>query len=486
MEQHCLQLRLLAALVQALLPHSIGSGTDQFHVPGLGSGLAALTESPGQGDKAFSFASAQLEALKLVASDSIFQWEMFCLQYSSSHRTGPESVQAPMSLNLGHRPSPNDRLWRLLTLSLAQWFVNDPQVNLALSGVVTALAACPIRNLEGWISFNKQNSTHGDIHSEEDEEVPVVLFVLRSLVSQVGSLRQQVGEKMEPLLTERMAGFVFVDQLADALADPLLDEIRPLGGVGRKGYSGTVGELVSSSKVRKAWSSLLPKAGEQGSMNLVESTAQVLYSQIPVDAPDENRRSTPRPLRGGLARLFAGRGAEEMTSRAQSHTSQPNHLSHTASQASSNTSSSSTHSSTQAKPRSPAFVPTGRPFAQHYTRTQAVHVLVDPVVLPIAWRRQDKTLRFALDPALSGDKHREQPRGKSSQKAHAKPSGKHDRSSVSWDKDKAGEKTKTESVDVAGKVVSLSSVLDNIVLLREMIREIAAVLTARWAMGVDA
>ncbi|KAI8371029.1 Retinoic acid induced 16-like protein-domain-containing protein [Blakeslea trispora] len=55
-----------------------------------------------------------------------------------------------------------DRLLQILLNLLSHFFTQSSELNLALTGVIAALAMCPYRSLEGWISFSEQDRTHRD------------------------------------------------------------------------------------------------------------------------------------------------------------------------------------------------------------------------------------------------------------------------------------------------------------------------------------
>jgi hypothetical protein len=61
-----------------------------------------------------------------------------------------------------HRIRPSDRLLQILLSLLSHFFTQSTELNLALTGVVAALAICPYRSLEGWISFSESDQTSPD------------------------------------------------------------------------------------------------------------------------------------------------------------------------------------------------------------------------------------------------------------------------------------------------------------------------------------
>ncbi|KAI8067626.1 Retinoic acid induced 16-like protein-domain-containing protein [Gilbertella persicaria] len=61
-----------------------------------------------------------------------------------------------------HRVRSTDPLLQILLNLLSHFFTQSSELNLALTGVISALAMCPYRSLEGWISFSEQDRTNRD------------------------------------------------------------------------------------------------------------------------------------------------------------------------------------------------------------------------------------------------------------------------------------------------------------------------------------
>ncbi|KAG2235721.1 hypothetical protein INT48_009136 [Thamnidium elegans] len=61
-----------------------------------------------------------------------------------------------------HRIRPTDTLIQILLGLLSHFFAQTPELNLALTGVISSLAICPYRSLEGWISFCESDRTHAN------------------------------------------------------------------------------------------------------------------------------------------------------------------------------------------------------------------------------------------------------------------------------------------------------------------------------------
>ncbi|CEP16382.1 hypothetical protein [Parasitella parasitica] len=61
-----------------------------------------------------------------------------------------------------HRMRSNDPLLQILLDLLSHFFTQSAELNLALTGVIFALALCPYRSLQGWIAFSESDRTNRD------------------------------------------------------------------------------------------------------------------------------------------------------------------------------------------------------------------------------------------------------------------------------------------------------------------------------------
>ncbi|KAF8937521.1 hypothetical protein BGZ47_009021 [Haplosporangium gracile] len=71
-----------------------------------------------------------------------------------------------------HRLLPSDPLLQILLGTLSHFFAHTVELNLALTGVITSLAVCPCRSLEGWLLFKSSDVKRldEDRGSEEDSD----------------------------------------------------------------------------------------------------------------------------------------------------------------------------------------------------------------------------------------------------------------------------------------------------------------------------
>ncbi|KAF9312704.1 hypothetical protein BG003_006013 [Podila horticola] len=76
----------------------------------------------------------------------------------------PGSHPVPM-----HRLLPSDPLLQILLGTLSHFFAHSVELNLALTGVITSLAVCPYRSLEGWLLFKSTDGKRSSISGDEGE-----------------------------------------------------------------------------------------------------------------------------------------------------------------------------------------------------------------------------------------------------------------------------------------------------------------------------
>ncbi|KAG0262445.1 hypothetical protein BG011_010162 [Mortierella polycephala] len=77
---------------------------------------------------------------------------------------GPHTV--PM-----HRLLPSDPLLQILLGTLSHFFAHSVELNLALTGVITSLAVCPYRSLEGWLLFKSTDAKKGAMEGESQSKL---------------------------------------------------------------------------------------------------------------------------------------------------------------------------------------------------------------------------------------------------------------------------------------------------------------------------
>ncbi|KAI8998690.1 Retinoic acid induced 16-like protein-domain-containing protein [Trametes punicea] len=82
-------------------------------------------------------------------------------------------IETEARAKLKHRLNPNDPVLSLVLESLRRFFSNTPDMNMALTGVLATLALCPDRSLAGWLTFApKESTTPSRARDLDDDSLP--------------------------------------------------------------------------------------------------------------------------------------------------------------------------------------------------------------------------------------------------------------------------------------------------------------------------
>ncbi|OCH95550.1 hypothetical protein OBBRIDRAFT_745250 [Obba rivulosa] len=81
-------------------------------------------------------------------------------------------MQVEQRTTLKHRLNPNDPVLSSLLESLRKFFSNSPELNMALTGVLATLALCPDRSLAGWLTFAPRPPEEGRNGHAQDSPTP--------------------------------------------------------------------------------------------------------------------------------------------------------------------------------------------------------------------------------------------------------------------------------------------------------------------------
>ena len=153
-------------------------------------------------------------------------------------------------LKCKHQLTQNDPVLTLVLLALRKFFSNSPELNIALTGVLSTLAQDPCRSLAGWLTFaspdgdggrrprefSKEYEADGDDRSidykinedltyetlslpatsMDEKSRPLMYAIFHGLVTQLERYRHSV-EKFDRYLLERRQGLLFSENLTDAL-----------------------------------------------------------------------------------------------------------------------------------------------------------------------------------------------------------------------------------------------------------------------------
>ena len=150
-----------------------------------------------------------------------------------------------------HRLTQNEPVLSIILLALRRFFSNSPELNMALTEVLSTLAQDPRRSLAGWLTFaspdgggdrhaarefSKEYEADGDDRSidyrinedlayetlslpatgMDEKSRPLMYAIFHGLVTQLERYRHSV-EKFDRYLLERRQGLLFSENLTDAL-----------------------------------------------------------------------------------------------------------------------------------------------------------------------------------------------------------------------------------------------------------------------------
>ncbi|KAF8502558.1 Retinoic acid induced 16-like protein-domain-containing protein [Hysterangium stoloniferum] len=352
---------------------------------------------------------------------------LLSIQSQSAFRDGVMTERSTATFSMHHRLNPNDPLLGLILKSLRGFFSRSPESNIALTGVLAALASDPYRSLAGWLTFNIPKSdkmhneilsTHNILDDGDDRSVdfdmggisavgdidliamplnetlrPVLYSVLLGLVAQLDRYRAQV-ENFDKYLIERRQGLLFSENLNDALSlalEPVDDK---------------------SSSVRATNSATAPTSPVARSKQANKSSSLVSFL-------------TPKKK----------------------------------------ATAASTAMPTSLKPTTPPHrkVIAASPFGPHYQETGAI--AVQPLVAPLPasgpWSPARKPVWSTVDEDVFT-------------------------AGSTWRDEESDRYTEPkEGLITTVTKITLSQLLDNVVILEESIKELMAIIQARRSLGID-
>lgn len=386
---------------------------------------------------------------------------------------------ASVESGIRHRLKPNSKLVALTLTSMSQFFSHSPDLNLALTAVLAAMAIYPYRSLEGWLLPPVREDEASDLQDLIDRDLkreaasddgddrsidcavhelgrqdslfsPAVATPARpsptraalaksdSLLSILAALADSVAQyrlaipKFDDYLSERRQGLFFVENLADAL------------NLEGEGLGSAFGISQEPSTPRR------------------QSVQEATPLPLPSPAPR-------RPSRTGFVSLLSPRPSHSRTISAFS-TPPPPPLSRRVHQRSSSLDEALPTTTSKAAPISPARAGPASPFAAHYRQTGSIKV--QPIVVSTPLMRShtagDDEVEADEEDASSASPTRRLSRARSTTTPSEGSSGV-----------EQGDKKRTISP------VTLSTILDNVIVLEEFLKELASIIHVRRGFGVD-
>ncbi|KAF8212250.1 Retinoic acid induced 16-like protein-domain-containing protein [Mycena galopus ATCC 62051] len=353
---------------------------------------------------------------------------LFSIQSQSAFRLDtPEAADMESRQKLKHRLNPNDPILSLVLESLRKFFSNTPEFNIALTGVLATLALHPDRSLAGWLTFAISDSW---------DDKPEVAEVLDPEPDGDGDDRSIDFRIEEKLATDSN---ILPASRMDAASRPIVHTI----------FHGLVSQLERYRQLVDNFDKYLleRRQGLLFSENLTDALSFGLdLSEEPTQflvtpEPAQPVRPKPKPTASSFV--------NDVTSFLTPKKSKPT--------------KSFLPSDPSTPPRSQNRTISASPFAPHYQQTGSI--TVEPFVAPVPpsgpWTPA-KSSRWTTDEVdVFG--------GVWSDKTHT---------------------AEPESIDNGqrpGKLanVTLSQLLDNVVILEESIKELVAIIHARRSLGID-
>ncbi|PWN22832.1 hypothetical protein BCV69DRAFT_310342 [Microstroma glucosiphilum] len=478
------------------------------------------------------------------AEDALLRNSMYLygLQYGLTHgpsgQTSTNGSPVP-TLDLPypafrHRLDPREPLLRSILSRLRRFFEQPPDLNVALTGTITAIALCPYRSMDSWLAFERLSTSdfgvkQGDegydwkkapqlrkspaeAHGSKLPQVPIVLELLHRLVEHVQNYRAAISD-FDTFLDERRKGLLFVENITEALADTGHD------GDDDEGFFARSSAGPSAPKSEKARMRLWKSVGwstlgqtEIGNVHVLDAREVKLPPRQTDVASQRSLESSPSTF----TRLFGRSPAAKSKAMRKSEPSTPP--------------TKGTEAAAAGDKETQAL-----PFAEHYRQTAAITLQASFVPMPQGpwttsrastsgdlrvgkreWGPQSSTAPSASSPSLgdgsdSGislgkiekrtrfqlpEKDAEQTSSKGTpvKEPSAPPIGLFPSPSqedpdpfplaqlaypgLDEDEDEEARRTRGR--------VTLSDLLDNVVVLEEFIKELAAVLQMRRTLGIDA
>jgi hypothetical protein len=348
------------------------------------------------------------------------------IQAIQSHTSSSLNVSEETQTRMKHQLDPNDPILSAILEWLRKLFSNSPEFNIALTGVLASLAHDPFRSLTGWLTFGHLDDSPGTT------QLPMGggLNLSRQEDGDDRSADFQMGESRTPPPSSLDDGarpvVLTIFQSLVAQLERYRHSVDKFDQYLLERRQG----LLFSENLTDALTLVLDLDDTNNSANAQPSTGAVPAPEIPPQ---------PAPKRSGsLVSFLTPRKPKPSPSKvAQAKAAQGS-----------------------ASPKSMA----ASPFASHYQHTNAVPV--EPLEAPSPsegpWIPA-RHINFSAE--------------------------EEDVLSSGWDdkpRNTARSTSHSEEQAQGPKTVTLSRLLDNIVILEESIKEMAAVVQARRALGIDA
>lgn len=425
-----------------------------------------------------------------------------------------------------HRLDPSDVLLRAILARLRRFFEQPPQVNVALTALIATVCVCPYRNVEGWLSCSSSSSAaNGNASSSSAPSPPILLLLLRSLVAHVQIYRAQVPD-FDAALEERRRGLLYVENLSDALAGATEDGEEQESGIGAGGVGAGAGSAGEKERLWRestalSWPGL--EAVRRGGEEWGSSGRRTRKDGLP-DAQVVDARKLDLPPRPSDGSNRPGEASQAMQTAPKEEQSKSGSLSSSTSPAASGLLSNATmnrlfgrssrataaaagqqdaKSTGEQRPAATASdaaaTTASTPFASHYAQTAAVSLeplFVEMPPSPWTGRKNAGTSRPAATGMGNGNATAEKrTRFHIDDDSPTENEGDDSIASSSSSSLLAGgtsaayypgiDDDESEEARRSRSRVTLSHLLDNVVVLEEFVKMLTAILQMRRVLGVE-
>ncbi|KAF9246532.1 Retinoic acid induced 16-like protein-domain-containing protein [Melanogaster broomeanus] len=331
-----------------------------------------------------------------------------------------------------HRLNVNDPVLSIVLESLRKFFSNSPKMNISLTGVLVELAICPNRSIAGWLTCTVSDSllpqamSNDTLPEDIRDDRSIDFDIDEKLATETNILpATRLDENSRPIVHTIFQGLVGqlerYRQLVDNFDKYLLER--------RQG-------LLFSENLTDALTLVLEPVMDPGFMKASSSSS-------PPGAPETTpRRPKSQPkTSSSLVSFLTPRKNKSASSKAQAPP-EP-----------------------QTPPRNGSKAVASNPFAPHYQQTR--DIVVEPFVAPL-------------------------PSSGSWAPAQASPWGTDEEDVFSAGSHWGGDRPKGVEEDLGHQNdqkptthITLSHLLDNVVILEECIKELIAIIQARRSLGID-
>lgn len=334
-----------------------------------------------------------------------------------------------------HRLNPNDPIMSSVLENLRRFFSNTPEQNMALTGVLAMLAVCPDRSLAGWLTFMPKDPDFGDqlkestfdplLSKEDGDDRSVDFAVEEKLISESHSLpATSVDEQSRPVVHTIFHGLVSQLERYRQMVDDFDKYLRER----RQGLLFNENLTDALTLALELDSTMSPKS----------------FTPAPQASPPPSEPSTPKAKSKAKTTSSFVSFLTPRKNKSKPITPEP-------------AAQLKTHKAMDASP-----------FGPHYQRTNAIEV--EPFLAPAPssgpWTpAKPKKWGIAEEDVFT--------------------------SSAQWggdtpEPDVDEEELVEDEQDTKPATVTLSRLLDNVVILEESIKELVAIIHARRSLGLDA